>query len=312
MNRPHRLSPTIVLSSALLALVALVAGCSSSASNDSRASSGGSSAAGIAKSAPAPQRDDALSAEPASGSAATDVASTPDDVEQRAVIAKGSLELSTKSVDDVRRRARDVVTTAGGLVADEETDSDSHGRARTVDLAFRVPVNRFDHVLDALAGLGRLEHRSQSAQDVTTQVIDIGSRVRAQRASVASIERLYARATTIGEVMSIEAQLAKRQAALDSLERQQKYLADQTALSTISMTITRTPGTNPPAAKAGGHGGFVGGLEDGWRALATVGRGLAVGLGAVLPWAALVAVIAVPVWLLRRRRRPGPAQPANG
>ena len=312
MNRPHRLSPTIALGAALLAVVAVVAGCSSSGGNDSRPSSGGSSARGPAVSAPAAKADGLSASEVSSGGVAADVASTPDPVEQRAVIAKGSLELSTKSVDDVRRRARDVVTTAGGVVADEETDSDRHGSAQTVDLTVRVPVDRFDHVLDALAGLGRLEHRSQSAQDVTTQVIDIESRVRAQRASVASIERLYARATTIGEVMAIEAQLAKRQAALDSLERQQKYLADQTALSTISMTITRTPATGPLVAKAGGHGGFVGGLEDGWHALATVGRGLAVGLGAVLPWAALVTVLAVPVWLLRRRRRPVPAEPANG
>jgi hypothetical protein len=232
-------------------------------------------------------------------------------VEQRSVIAKGSLDLSTASVDEARRRARDVVTTAGGVVASEQTESDDHGRARNVDLVLRVPVARFEHVLDALAGLGRLEHRSQSAEDVTTQVIDIGSRVRAQRASVASIERLYARATTIGEVMSIEAQLARRQAALDSLERQQKWLADQTALGTISMSISRTAaGTH--VVKAAGPGGFVGGLEDGWNALATIGRGLAVAVGALLPFAGLVVVLGVPAWLLlRRRRRPG-ATPAAG
>jgi hypothetical protein len=305
MNRPHRPSATIALS-AVLAVVALVAGCSSG-SNDDKGSSGSSVASDRAASAPAGAK--AVGLAPPESPADT----LASDVQQRAVIASGSLELTARSVDDVRRRARDVVTTAGGVVADEETDSDSHGRARTVDLTFRVPVSRFDHVLDALAGLGRLEHRSQSAKDVTTQVIDLDARVRAQRASVASIERLYARATTIGEVMSIEAQLAKRQAELDSLERQQKYLADQTALSTISMTITRTP-ARPPAAKAAGHGGFVGGLEDGWHALTTVARGLAVALGAVLPWAALLAVLLAPAWLLRRRlrHRPTPPAPADG
>jgi hypothetical protein len=112
--------------------------------------------------------------------------------------------------------------------------------------------------------------------------------------------------------MAIETQLAKRQAALDSLERQQKYLADQTALATISVTISRT---HPTAAHAAaGPGGFLGGLEDGWQALAKVGTGLAVALGAVLPFAVLAALVGVAPWLMvrRRRQRPAPAEPANG
>jgi hypothetical protein len=231
------------------------------------------------------------------------------DVVQRSVIATGSLELTTGSVDDVRRRARAVATTAGGLVADEQTDSDGRGRARTVELVLRVPADRFERALDELAALGRPRHRTQSAEDVTTRVIDVAARVRAQRAGVASIERLYARATTIGQVMAIEAQLARRQAALDSLEQQQKWLADQTALATITLTITRTPAAGPPAA-AGGPGGFVGGLERGWHALGAVGQAVAVALGALVPWAALTAAVAVPAWLVRRRRRR--PEPANG
>jgi hypothetical protein len=322
MKRPRPRSRAVPALASVLAVLALVAGCASGGdgnSSSSSASNGSTSDVGAtARRAPAEPAGLAAADGSAGGTAAdrggtaadraTDAGA--DDVVQRSVIAKGSLELSTGSVDEVRRRARTVVTTAGGVIAEEQTDSDRHGRARTVDLVLRVPVARFDHVLDALAGLGRLEHRSQSAEDVTTQVIDVGARVRAQRASVASIERLYARATTIGEVMSIEAQLAKRQAALDSLERQQKYLADQTALGTIQLTITRTPGTKPPVATAGGHG-FVGGLEAGWHALTTVGRGLAVVLGAVLPWLLLLGAVAVPVRFLRRRRSI-PAGPSEG
>jgi hypothetical protein len=303
----------VVAPVAALLLVALVsvAGCSSGGNDDMASRSSLSNAdAGGAVRAPAGDKA-ALSSEPATDAlAARDTGGA--DVQQRAVIAKGALELRTKTVDDVRRRAVDVASTANGVVADEQTDSDDRGRAESVRLVLRVPVDRFDSVLDALARLGRLEHRSQSAQDVTTQAIDVAARVRAQRASVESIERLYARARTIGEVMAIETQLAKRQAALDSLERQQKYLADQTALATISVTISRT---HPTAAHAAaGPGGFLGGLEDGWQALAKVGTGLAVALGAVLPFAVLAALVGVAPWLMvrRRRQRPAPAEPANG
>ena len=303
----------VVAPVAALLLVALVsvAGCSSGGNDDMASRSSLSNAdAGGAVRAPAGDKAALISESATDALAARDTGGA--DVQQRAVIAKGTLELRTKTVDDVRRRAVDVASTANGVVADEQTDSDDRGRAESVRLVLRVPVDRFDSVLDALARLGRLEHRSQSAQDVTTQAIDVAARVRAQRASVESIERLYARARTIGEVMAIETQLAKRQAALDSLERQQKYLADQTALATISVTISRT---HPPAAHAAaGPGGFLGGLEDGWQALAKVGTGLAVALGAVLPFAVLAALVGVAPWLMvrRRRQRPAPAEPANG
>jgi hypothetical protein len=303
----------VVAPVAALLLVALVsvAGCSSGGNDDMASRSSLSNAdAGGAVRAPAGDKA-ALSSESATDAlAARDTGGA--DVQQRAVIAKGALELRTKTVDDVRRRAVDVASTANGVVADEQTDSDDRGRAESVRLVLRVPVDRFDSVLDALARLGRLEHRSQSAQDVTTQAIDVAARVRAQRASVESIERLYARARTIGEVMAIETQLAKRQAALDSLERQQKYLADQTALATISVTISRT---HPTAAHAAaGPGGFLGGLADGGQALATAAPGLAGPPGAARPCAVLAALVGVAPWLMvrRRRQRPAPAEPANG
>jgi hypothetical protein len=300
-----------VLGATALAALALVAGCSSGSSDDgaSRASTSAVDADGSVR-APA-EVDSAPGAKVAADGSARNASAGDADVQERALIAKAALELGTKQVDDVRRRAIDVVTAADGVVANEETASDDRGRAASVHLVVRVPVDRFDRVLDALARLGRLEHRSQSTEDVTTQAIDLAARVRAQRASVESIERLYAKARTIGEVMSIESQLAKRQAALDSLERQQKYLADQTAQATISVTITRTHGPAAHAAKAG-PGGFLGGLENGWRALAALATGLAVTIGALLPFAVLLAVLGGPAWLLvRRRRRPAPAEPTS-
>ncbi|WP_310963196.1 DUF4349 domain-containing protein [Nocardioides terrisoli] len=218
----------------------------------------------------------------------------------RKVIATGSLDLTTRAVADARQRAEALAKGFAGFVADEEATSDRHGRLRTVDLTLRVPSKSFDAAMDSLSRVGTLRHRQQSAQDVTTQVLDVAARVRAQRASVRSIERLYARATTIGQIMSIEAQLSKRQARLDSLERQQKYLADQTSLSTITMTIQRT-GRAAPAPVS--HSGFVGGLSDGWHALTRVAAGVLTAVGAVLPFALLGAVLLGPAWLVVRRRR---------
>jgi len=285
------------------AALALVAGCGGASSSRSADASGG--AAGTAKEAPADgftTADGAASApERDTGSAASKPGAEPvaSTAIQRAVIATGSVQLTTKDPGTARGQAIGVATGLGGHVDNEQSSSDRHGRLNRVDLTVRVPSASFEKALDALGELGTVQHRQQAVQDVTTQVIDNAARIKAQAASVKSVEQLLARANTIGEVISIENELARRQADLDSLEQQQKWLSDQTSLSTITVFLTR------PAAHAVDEsgGGFLDGLDDGWHALGVTMVAVGTAIGAVLPFAVVVALVGVPVWVLLRRRR---------
>jgi hypothetical protein len=290
-TRGHR----IALALLSLPLAAALAACGAGGASDDKASAGD---------APMPAAENSL----ADGRMAADSLSGGDtdsakavsaeSVIQRAVIATGELRLSTRQPADVRQDAINLANELGGHVANEQSESDSHGRVDRVDLTLRVPSASFDKALDGLADLGTVRNRQQSVEDVTTQVIDNEARVKAQSASVASIERLLARATTIGEIMSVEHQLASRQAELDSLKQQQKWLSDQTSLSTIQLTLTR-----PEAKDSDSDSGFLSGLDDGWHALGRTAVALGTAVGAVLPFAAVIALIGVPAWAVFRRRR---------
>ncbi len=237
----------------------------------------------------------------APGASAAKPASLPDTL-QRAVIATGELRLATKDLASARQDAINQATSLHGYVGDEQSQSDRSGELDRVDLTLRVPSASFEKALDSLAGLGTVRHRQQSVEDVTTQVIDNAARVRAQKASVASIQQLLARAKTIAEIMSIEAQLATRQADLDSLEQQQRYLHDQTSLSTIQLTLVHPP-KHPTHPADHRDTGFVAGLAGGWHALGKTAIAVGTVLGAVLPFAAVLALLGVPAWLVVRRRR---------
>jgi hypothetical protein len=290
--RAHRLALALL---ALPLAVSLV-GCGG-AGNDSKSSQDGG-AGGASAVAPESRTNlgsaDGVAADAAKANAAI----------ERSVIATGALQLTTRHLDDVRRDAIALVTGLGGNVANEQSRSDAHGRLDRVDLTLRVPASSFDKALDRLGALGTVRNREQSVEDVTTQVIDIDARVKAQTESVASIQRLLARARTIAEIMSIESQLSSRQAELDSLKQQQKWLADQTSLSTIQLSVTR-----PSKQDEVTSSGFLGGLERGWHALGTSAAAVATAVGAVLPFAVVLGVLGIPVWLLGRRRR-NPARPA--
>ena len=122
------------------------------------------------------------------------------------------------------------------------------------------------------------------------------------------MEVLFTRANTIREIMAIEGQLTRRQADLDSLKGQLRYLEDQTSQSTITVHLERTsqPGETDDA-------GFVAGLKSGWSAFTASLTGLATVTGALLPFAIALALVGVPAfWLVRRtlrgRRATAPAE----
>lgn len=223
-----------------------------------------------------------------------------EDAQERSVISTASLRITAERLGTARDEALSAVSSLGGHVADERSRSDDRGRMEHVTLTLRVPASRMDEAMDRLAALGTLRSRQQNAEDVTTQVLDVDARVKAQTASVTSLRRLLDRAATVADVIAVEKQLSSRQADLDSLLSQQKWLGDQTALATITLELSR------PEPDEVAHTGFLGGLERGWHALVTTVTVGVTALGAVLPFAVVLGILAAVLWLLRRARRARP------
>jgi hypothetical protein len=214
------------------------------------------------------------------------------------VISTGSVALSSRNVGTAHDAVVGIVSRYGGTVAQDDTSVDDHGRAASSDLTVRVPADDFAAAMTALKGLGRLTSAGQSTEDVTTQVIDTRVRVRAQQRSLRRMERLFDSAASVATVLRIENALTRRQADLDSLLRQQAYLADQTALATITVSITRSE----PLTVAD-RAGFLGGLAKGWNSLVGALALALTALGVLLPWVLAASVVGLPLALLVRRHR---------
>lgn len=299
-----KLAHTALVVPALL----LVAACG--ASNDALSASDPAPAARDAAGAPeiAPEA-------PADGKNLTDYsaggataptgarADTPKNPTQtKAVISKGQVSVESEDLDKARFELKKLLDTWGGSIANEESSADDEGRTDLQQLELRVPSKLFGTAMDEISKLGKLVDRSRNSEDVTTQVIDINARVRSQKLSLARIEALMARAETLSQVISIESQLSQRQAELDSLEQQQKYLADQTAESTINVYLS-LPDEEATEDGDDDANGFIAGLEDGWDAFRSTTSGVLQGLGAVLPFGVVLALLGAPAALAWRRRR---------
>lgn len=223
---------------------------------------------------------------------------------ERSIISTGTVSLVGRDVGRARFDLQKIVDGHGGEVAEEITQTDDDGEVRRTRLVVRVPAAEFDAAMDELEQVGQLESSRRSSEDVTTQVIDVEARIRAQSASLRRIELLLARARSIRDIVAIEAQLTRRQAELDSLKSQQAWLVDQTSLSTITVFVEQK---RDRKGDKGDASGFLAGLGQGWDGLRALVTGALTVTGFLLPFTVLLLLLGVPAWLLLRglaRRRP--------
>jgi hypothetical protein len=297
MSTRRSVRPAHVLPGLLLAGALALTGCS--AADDSGASSKADKAAVGEAGAGDAASGNAAAQDAKEGAGASKATAAPKLTANR-IIRTASLTVQVKDVPKALDEARATTENAGGYVGDETTVRDQDGAERT-RVVLRVPVEKYDDVLAALQGAGKLLERTAKAQDVTDQVVDVDSRIASQRASVARVRELMDRATKLSDVVTLEGELSSREADLEALLAEQASLKDRTNLATVTLTLSQKPAA--PAAEDDDPG-FVDALAGGWDAFVTMLRWITVAFGAVLPFLAVAALLLL-AWLrlVRPRRR---------
>ncbi|WP_241847962.1 DUF4349 domain-containing protein [Streptomyces sp. CB03578] len=300
----YRHRSAAALAALSLAGALAVAGCSADGSGSS------SDKAAVGEAAAKPQEGAAAPAQGKAGAGAAAPAA-PKDGQQPAVrphvIRTATLGIETPDAQKALAAARTATEGAGGYVGNESTKRGADGRM-TSTLTLRVPGERFDSVLGAMEGSGKLLNRKVEAQDVTEKVADVDSRVKSQQASVVRVREMMDKASVLGDVVMLESELSKRQSDLESLLAQQTALKDQTSMGTITVEVSEPP-VERAAPEKEKEPTFMDALRGGWNVFAGLVRKLGLAVAAVLPFAVTAALVVAGVRIYRRYR---PAKPKAG
>jgi len=218
-------------------------------------------------------------------------------IQTRAVIRTGLISLTSPELDRARQEASVLIDRFGGFIAEEETSHNNKGTVTSSRLVIRVRASDFDEAMEAFSDLGKVKVAEQSSEDVTTEVIDVEARVRAQELSLNRLEGFLQQSADLRDVIALESEIAQRQQEVDSLKARLAYLEDQTSLSTITLHMS-TPDSVTPSEPE--EAGFLAGLMGGWKALKVVLVAASTMLGAVIPFGVALTLVGVPLWLLAR------------
>jgi len=232
-------------------------------------------------------------------------------VNVRSVIRTGEVAVTSTDLDAARSALDDLLAAVNGTLDREQTEHDPDGEIERSTLVVRVPVASFDAAMDGIQGLGKVKSAQTAAKDVTTEVIDVDERVETLETSLDRLQDYQRDARDIDDLIRYEQQITERESELQSLKAQQAYLADQTSMSTITVYLS-TPRkyVAPPGALE--DAGFISGIKSGWSALVDTVVVVLTVVGAILPFAAALTLVGVPLWLLvRRLRRSGETLPVG-
>ena len=303
-----------MIGSVLLGGGMFLTGCSAGSSNSVASSSGvAAGAAGKANAAtPAQAAPGAIAGRPeAQGGSGTTARLAP----ASSIIYTAQLTVRAGNVSSAAAQAAQIAESVGGYVSNETAKvNPDHPSEATASVQVKIPVTSYPAALGQLSSrLGTQLALQQEAQDVTQQVADVTSQVTSGQAAIAQLRALLSHAGSVGDLLGVQNQINQEESSLESLQAQQRALSRETSYATVTLTILG-PKAKPAVHRPKAPPTLASGLGAGWRALRiTVSWTLAF-LGAIAPFAIVLAVAGYLVYRGRRRltrRRPaaGPASP---
>jgi Domain of unknown function (DUF4349) len=218
------------------------------------------------------------------------------------IVYTASLTVRAANVTAAASEATSLVVAQGGYVSSEQASESPADRARaTVSLQLKIPVAVYQATLARLARLGTQVSLSQHARDVTQQVADVSSLVTSAQDAITQLDALLKRAGSISDLLSVQEQINAQESSLEALQAQQRALAGETSYATVSVTLVGPRPARRHAPEKKQRHGFVAGLAAGWRGLRLAVSAVLTGVGAVLPFAVVAAVLAAAGYAGRRR-----------
>lgn len=225
------------------------------------------------------------------------VALSPED---RKIIYTTTVGLVVADYNQFEAEVPKLISRHGGFVASSETDRRYRDR-QSGTWVVRIPVNRYDDFLNGINSLGFAESRSEQAQDVTEEYVDVEARIKNKRLLEQRIvTMLEERTGKLSDVLEIERELARVREEIERMEGRLRYLKDRTRLATITIQCREQREYKPAQAPTLGSR-----IQESWGdstgSLRLTAENVLVGLIAMIPW---MVVLGLPsVLALRSIRR---------
>ena len=219
------------------------------------------------------------------------------------IIRTASLTIATQTFEDSLNALKSACEGQGGWIESSSENVNSYSGLRTAYLTLRVPQDSLDAYLAGADGLGRITNRSESAQDVTASYQDTRTRLDTQIALMGRLQALITESGDLSDLLALESQIADTQYQIDTLQSSLNRTDRQVTYSTVDVTLKEEKVAELTDTRVSFGERLASAVTVGVEAFVTFLQDMAVFLVASLPFIAIVAVLALVIRIIKRRKK---------
>jgi hypothetical protein len=162
----------------------------------------------------------------------------PNPTRSSRIIRTVSLSILAKDIDAVRPAIDRILQTLSGFVGSIQV-SGARNEPRAIRASLRVPSARLDEAVTSLRTLGQVTDETQSGDDVTEQLVDIGARLANGRNTEKRLtEVLKNRTGKVSDVLEVEREIARVRGEIEQLDAQRTNLEQRVTYATVSLVVS--------------------------------------------------------------------------
>src|SRR5208283_4200344 len=109
-----------------------------------------------------------------------------------------------------------------------------------------VPQPSFGSVLAQVQGFGKVTSVTSTSTDVTGQYVNLQARITALQDSLQQYLTILSRATSIGDILSVQNQIDTIQSEIEQLQGQLNLLDSQTTYGSLTVSLSEVGHPSPP------------------------------------------------------------------
>lgn len=222
----------------------------------------------------------------------------------RMVIYNAELSIEVKNFQDSMTQIEAKAANYGGYIVESNTYQDADEIYSGTIIA-RVPQDKFQAFLNDTEGLAvKVYNRTVNGEDITEEYIDLESRLKSKRVVEERLLEFMKKAEKTEDLLKISNDLATVQEEIEQIVGRMKYLENQSAFSTVTISLSEdkiaTPNMDNKDLNTWERtkNQFITSLHY----LLSLASGLVILVIGNIPILVLLVVLGVPVFILMRKR----------
>jgi len=157
---------------------------------------------------------------------------------ERKIVKNGDISFETNDIGATREKILTRLKSLGGYVEDDKESTDNENNRKDYTLNVSIPANNFDKLLSFVSSSAdKIDSKNISVTDVTTNYIDITTRLANKKILENRYLDLLKKASKISDLLEIENKLTEIRSDIESTQGRLNYLNKQVLYSSLNITF---------------------------------------------------------------------------